>query len=163
LRRVPHRLARLLGALGRWGEAAAVLQSRPAWLASMTDPAERFDLAHALRRSGQMVESLATYRQAAEMGGDDASAWVRELPRLRALEKKLPTFVEGREKPATAEEVVELAYLCCFKDRFSDAVRFFVEAFDAKPELADQRWQRCHAACAAVCAAGGKGATDEER
>jgi WD40 repeat protein/tetratricopeptide (TPR) repeat protein len=163
LRRVPHRLARLLGALGRWGEAAAVLQSRPAWLAPMTDPAERFDLAHALRRSGQMVESLATYRQAAEMGGDAATPWLRELPRLRALEKRLPALLEGKEKPATPEAAVELAYLCCFKDQLPAAVRFFTQAFDAKPELADQRWQRCHAASAAVCAAAGKNGSDEER
>jgi WD40 repeat protein len=74
--------------------------------------------------------------------------------------ERLALLLEGKEKPASAEESLSLAELCQSKQMNAAAARFFAAAFAADPRLADhlKTGLRYNAACYAALAAAGQGA-----
>jgi hypothetical protein len=80
--------------------------------------------------------------------------------RLLALEARLPAVLQGQDKSANAAEHLQFAELCTLKKRYSDAARFYADAFTAQPKLADdlQAGHRYNAACYAALAATRQGA-----
>jgi WD40 repeat protein/Tfp pilus assembly protein PilF len=177
LRQAPQagwELARLLGNGGRWAEAVAVYRrlrpADPGWqmsgrvivrrpgtrepgnLLALSEAARLLELAQALRRGGQMLEAQATYKQALDQGAALARPWIHDPGRLRDLEARLRALLAGKEKPAGSEEMIELAYLCGYKNQPADALHFFRMAFAAQPALA-QDVHRFPAACTALLVA----------
>jgi tetratricopeptide (TPR) repeat protein len=88
-----------------------------------------------------------------------ASQQLRQCERMLAIEQKLAAVLSGGARPTDAAEQVGLAALCHIKKRYTDATRFFADAFKAQPKLAEdlQGGHRYNAACAAALAAAGKG------
>jgi hypothetical protein len=85
---------------------------------------------------------------------------VRDAERLVALERRLPAVLRGEARPADAAEQLSLAGLCALTKRHAAAARFYADAFDARPGLADEL-RACHrynAARSAALAASGQGA-----
>jgi hypothetical protein len=78
--------------------------------------------------------------------------------RLLALDACLPALLQGKERPAAAEQL-ELARLCREYGRPNAANVLYAAAFAAQPALADDLESpvRYHAACAAAQAAAGDG------
>src|SRR5262249_17495242 len=83
---------------------------------------------------------------------------LQQCEQLLALDQKFAAFLEGTQKPA---ESLALAHLCRqpFKKRYAASVRFYAEAFDHNPKLAEdlQKQHRYNAACAAALAGCGQG------
>jgi tetratricopeptide (TPR) repeat protein len=88
-----------------------------------------------------------------------ASQLLRQCEEMLALEQKLAAVLQGEVRPTDAAEQVGLAGLCVTKKRYTDATRFFADAFKAQPKLADdlQAGYRYDAACSAALAAAGQG------
>ncbi len=116
---------------------------------------------------GQFAEALTYCRRGHELGSRQpgwtypSAQWVREAERLAALDAALPTVLRGQAGPADASAALEFANLCQLpcKHRYVAAVRFYEEAFAARPELAGdvQSGNRYNAACAAALAGCGQG------
>jgi serine/threonine-protein kinase len=89
----------------------------------------------------------------------NVSQLLRQCEQMLALEQKLAAVLNGEARPADAAEQVGLAGLCHIKKRYTDATRFFADAFKAQPKLAEdlQAWHRYKAACVAALAAAGQG------
>jgi hypothetical protein len=89
----------------------------------------------------------------------NVSQLLRQCEQMLALEPKLAAVLNGEARPADAAEQVGLAGLCHIKKRYTDAARFFADAFKAQPQLAEdlQAWHRYKAACVAALAAAGQG------
>jgi serine/threonine-protein kinase len=115
-----------------------------------------------LKQKGQFREALGELRRGHELGSRTASwrypsaQWVRECERLIELDAKLPAILEGKTRPASADERIELAGLCSLKRRHRAAFLFYKEAFDAQAKLADDlgALNRYDAACCAAALAG---------
>src|SRR5262249_50925331 len=86
---------------------------------------------------------------------------VRTLERLVELDGKLSAVRRGEAQPADAAERINLALLCGadYKRLYATAARFYAEAFDRDPKLADdlRNQHRYNAACAAALAGCGQG------
>jgi hypothetical protein len=85
---------------------------------------------------------------------------LQHCQQMIALDEKLAAILKGEAKPANAKEQLALAFLCQnYKRRYVDAARFFTDAFDAQPKLADdlRMGHRYNAARSAALAAAGKG------
>jgi WD40 repeat protein/tetratricopeptide (TPR) repeat protein len=158
----PHALrqvARLFERHGRWADAAIVHRRRVA--AAPNDLPCQLDLAHALRRSGQMADAMSAYRRCQQLGGKTE---MHSPERWSQLERKLPADLHSRIESGDADELLALAELSLFKLRAPTAARCYAAALAANPKLPE----RFHAACAAVLA-GTKadkesaGLTDAER
>jgi tetratricopeptide (TPR) repeat protein len=124
------------------------------------------NLGHALRKQGHFSQALQALEQGHEIGSKRAdwrypsAQWVQDCQRLLDLDTRLPAILRGEEQPKDAVEQLALAYLCeHYKKRYAAAVRFYSDAFAAKPKLAPREAaaHRYNAACAAVLAAAGKG------
>src|SRR5262249_61844563 len=92
------------------------------------------------------------------------SAVSRQLQRcevLLAVDEKLPAVLQGSQKPGSAVEALDLAWLCRqpYKRLYHASARLYADAFAAQPKLADDRSKahRYNAACAAALAAAGQG------
>jgi serine/threonine-protein kinase len=83
----------------------------------------------------------------------------QSCPRYAILDPRLPEFLRGTEKPASAAEQFDLAQLCFSKKHYAAAARFWRDAFTAEPERAEAvpEATRYDAACAAALAACGQG------
>jgi serine/threonine-protein kinase len=120
-------------------------------------------LANLLQRQGQFSAALETLQQAHDLGSlrpDQRSVIVRsieEVKRLQALEARLPTFLKGDAKPASAAEALALADVCLFTKRYAASARFFAAAFAADPKRAESFVYCSIAAPAAALAAAGRG------
>jgi hypothetical protein len=73
---------------------------------------------------------------------------------LIALDKRLPAVLKGADRPKAADEVLEFAAVCYFKQLYGTASRLYVEAFTAKPALArtarfrhEAAWSAARAGC----------------
>jgi serine/threonine protein kinase/Flp pilus assembly protein TadD len=124
-------------------------------------------LGDGLRRQGRFAEALTAYKRGHELRPKDprwpypSDRWVREAEWLVALEGKLPMFLSGEAQPADAAEQQALARMCQMHKRlYAAAARFFTQAFDARPEMANdlKTQDRYNAACAAALAGCGQGA-----
>ena len=80
----------------------------------------------------------------------------------RRWSAQLPIFLSGKDKPADAVESIVLADICYKKTFHGASARFWSEAFQAQPKLADdmQAQNRYNAACAAALAGSGQGKDD---
>ncbi|HEY7423918.1 MAG TPA: hypothetical protein VH682_06700 [Gemmataceae bacterium] len=90
-----------------------------------------------------------------------SAQWVQNCERLVELDGKLPAILSGQKQPVDTAERLALAQLCQMpcKKCYADAVRFFRDAFDEGPKLADDldAQHRYTAACAAALAGCGLG------
>jgi tetratricopeptide (TPR) repeat protein len=131
----------------------------------------KYALAHgalglALLEQGRFAEARRATGRALELLPEKsplrafATQQLQRCEQLRALDEKLPAFLEGKQKPDEAERVA-VAWLCQqpYKRLYAASARFYAEAFDAKRELAsDPGNGHCYnAACSAALAAAGKG------
>jgi tetratricopeptide (TPR) repeat protein len=87
------------------------------------------------------------------------SQHVRTCERLAKLEARLPLLLTGEDRPASAQESLELVQMCRLRQTHAAAARFWAEAFAADPKLADdlKAGRRFDAACSAALAAAGRG------
>jgi serine/threonine protein kinase/Flp pilus assembly protein TadD len=123
------------------------------------------NLAVALDRQGRYAEALAVVTQAREKLPPGAESRKRlevliELYRqFVKLEGKLPAILNGKETPASAEEMLLLGELCLAKKRYAAAARFYEEVFAEEPAVAANLSDgyRYDAARAAACAGSGLG------
>jgi serine/threonine-protein kinase len=124
------------------------------------------NLGHQLRQLGRFREALAALEKGHQIGSrspgwDNPSAdWVRDCQRLVELDARLPAVLAGNDRPADDAERLGFIQVCKLTRRFASAARLFVEAFAARPRLAeDLRAQhRYNAACYAARAGCGQGA-----
>src|SRR5262249_3190758 len=79
--------------------------------------------------------------------------------RLAKLRGRLPRFLKGEEKPASARESLDVAMMCQHRRRYAAAARFSAHASAADPGLGDdlEVGRRYHAARCAARAAAGQG------
>jgi superkiller protein 3 len=130
----------------------------------------KFALAHgglgqALLQQGDFLEARQATRRCLDLLPVDhplrptVSQLLRQCEQMLALDQKLAAVLNGEARPADAAEQVGLAGLCLTKKRYTDATRFFADAFKAQPKLAEdlQAGHRYNAACAAALAAAGQG------
>jgi len=119
-------------------------------------------------RQGRFVEALAELKRGHELGSKDpnrhypSAEWVRETERLVELDRKLPAILAGKLKPADAVETLGFAQLCYEKKLHGASARFWAEAFQLQPKLAEdmQAHNRYNPACAAALAGSGQGKDD---
>src|SRR5262249_48895152 len=125
----------------------------------------RYHLGAALEQKGRFAEALVVLQQGKRSRDDDPWSLSPEGGLIAAckhrmeLEKKLPAVLRGQSQPADAAERCELARVCHAKQFYAASARLAEEAFVAKPQLAEDRWQRYRfrAACSAAQAAAGQG------
>jgi serine/threonine-protein kinase len=118
-----------------------------------------------LQQQCEFREALEAFRRGHELGSKNprwpfpSDRWVRECERLAELDGQLPGVLAGETTPASPGERVELARLCSFRCLQRAAARFYKEAFDAEPKLANDLGgaHRYSAACAAALAGCGQG------
>jgi tetratricopeptide (TPR) repeat protein/serine/threonine protein kinase len=158
-----YNLGNLLSGKGELDEAAAAFGQA---VRLKADYAQALcNLGHTLRRKGQFTEALAALRRGHQLGSRDpkwpypSAKWVARCERLVALDGRLPAILKGDAAPAGPFERLEFAQLCSFKSRYTDAARFYRDAFAARPALAGdvQRGYRYQAARAAARAGCGRG------
>ena len=102
--------------------------------------------------TGELKEALGNLREASVLmngyPGPYMGAELRRVERLLALEPRLDTILRGQEVPADPDGKLDVAELCRVTHRFDAAARFYHEAFQANPALADDH--RVRAAIAAA-------------
>jgi eukaryotic-like serine/threonine-protein kinase len=122
-------------------------------------------LAQALLEQGRCAEAKdATARALALLPEQNSlratvTQQLQTCERFLKLEERLPRFLRGEDKAASARESLDLAQLCRHKRSYAAAARFSAEALAADPRLADnlQAGHRYSAACHAALAAAGQG------
>jgi serine/threonine protein kinase/tetratricopeptide (TPR) repeat protein len=153
-------------ALGTKGERDEAITAYRAAIRLKPDYAQAHcNLGSNLKQKGQFREALEELRRGHDLGSRTPSwrypsaQWVRECERLIELDAKLPAILEGKTRPASADERIELAVLCSLKGLHRAAAGFYEEAFAEQPKLADDlaAGHRYDAACAAALAGCGKG------
>ncbi len=101
---------------------------------------------------GELKEALGFFREASDLLNEhpyfDIAARLRRVERLLALEPRLDTILRGQEVVAGPQSKLDVAELSRVTRRFDTAVRFYREAFQTSPELADD--YRLRAAIAAA-------------
>ncbi len=154
-----HQQGKLEEAIAEWREAVRLRPDRP-------DAHNNLGLV--LRQQGRFTEALAELRRAHELSSTNPNRpnrlaeRVRETERLVELDSKLPATLSGQAKPSDALETLGFAQLCYKKKLHGASARFWAEAFQAQPKLAeDMKVQnRYNAACAAALAGSGAGKDD---
>jgi tetratricopeptide (TPR) repeat protein len=120
------------------------------------------NLGQALGQQGEFRKALEEMRRGHELGSkkpgwrDPAGQLIRQCERLVELDGRLPGFIDGTTKPASASEGIELAVLCSLKRLNRAAVRFYEIAFAVDSKLADDlrahlRYDAARAAALAGC------------
>jgi eukaryotic-like serine/threonine-protein kinase len=104
---------------------------------------------------GELKESLANVREADRLeksSNPEIQSHLKLVERLSALESRLDTMVHGQDVPPDAEGKLDVAELCRVTRRFAASAKFYRDAFQAKPALADDlsSQHRLHAAFAAA-------------
>ncbi len=111
--------------------------------------------------TGKLDEAVAEYREAIRLKPDlaDANDSLGKILRKQALVPRMPALLKGDDRPKDNAERLAVARMCFDTKRFAPAARFWSEALEADPKLADDRQNshRYDAACAAALAAAGKG------
>jgi tetratricopeptide (TPR) repeat protein len=123
-------------------------------------------LAQVLQRKGDYAGALAAVR---ELEGHatgpfadpvyNTPEWLAQVEPLAALEGRLPAILKGEDRPKGAAERLDLAQMCYNKKLHASAARFWSEAVEADPKLADDRraQHRYNAACSAALVVAGLG------
>jgi serine/threonine protein kinase/Flp pilus assembly protein TadD len=124
------------------------------------------NLGHILNIQERFDEALQAMRRGHELGSSQprwsypSAVWVLQTQTWATLDMKLSAVLSGETFPAGAQEYVELADFCVrIKKRYAVAQRFYIAAFAAAPQLAEDltTGHRFNAACAAALAADGRG------
>jgi tetratricopeptide (TPR) repeat protein len=140
-------------------EYRKVIQIRP-------DLAEAYcNLGLALRDKGEFVEALSCLRRGHDLGRRNphwlhpTAQWVKECEKLVELDARLSRVRASKAVVAEAQEKIAFADLCYKKRHFEQAARFYEEALNQQPSLADDRKAsiRYNAACTAALAGIGAG------
>jgi serine/threonine-protein kinase len=148
---------------GRWDEAEKWY--REALRRTPITTEAHWGLAIALRRQGRFAESLEEYQRSDKPTmmsyGKERRLPATELEyarRLAAAEKKLPALMRGEAHPVDNPERLDLAEVCYGKGLHVTSTRFYADAFERDPLLADGRspQHRYAAACAAALAGSGQ-------
>ncbi len=120
-----------------------------------------FNLGFVLAATGQFDEAIQHFQQAASLGLVSATEQARRCERLRELKHRLPAVLDGKDRPADAQEMLAFADLCYqpFLKRYAAAACFLADAFAADARLADdtKAQHRYNAACCAALAGCGQG------
>jgi tetratricopeptide (TPR) repeat protein len=128
-------------------------------------------------RQGRFGEAVHRLKTGHELGtrtkgwANPSAQWVRQAEVLADLDARLPQLLSGEQLPNNAASTVFVANFCQeHKKLYATAVRFYGDAFDRDPRLADHLddGHRYNAACAAALAGCGQGKDaaeldDEER
>ena len=117
-----------------------------------------------LKQPGRVREALEELRRGDELGSKvpgwtyPSAEWVRRAERMVALEGRLAAALRGDDKPKNAAESLGFADLAYNARRFGPSARWYAEAFQAEPKLAEDMnmLNRYCAASAAVVSAAGK-------
>jgi Flp pilus assembly protein TadD len=154
-----------LAAEGQLDEAIAALEK--AVELDRNDAQTQGNFGMALLGRGRFAEAQAATRACLKLlpQGDPlrklADQQLQQCERLLALDQKLRAILEGKDKPASDTERLDLARLCLqsYKRYYATAARFYAESIDAKPELVKdpRNGLRYDAACASALAAAGRG------
>jgi serine/threonine protein kinase/tetratricopeptide (TPR) repeat protein len=158
-----YELGIALAGKGKLDEAIA--EYREALRLKPDDPEAHCNLGETLRRQGDYIGSLAMYRKGHELGSRrpgwpyPSAQWVVQAEQLAALAQRFPRLLSGEAHPRDATERLALAQMCYDTARHAAAARFWAEAFQAQPKLADDLkvQHRYSAACAAALAGCGHG------
>ena len=156
-------LGMALTLLGRLDEAIPVLQQAtqaPPDLAPI-----RNNLGRALLARGDLAEALASFRVGLDLGSleprrkSPSGDMVRDVERLIALDARRPALLQGKDRPADADEAAAFARLCLIRGHHATAARLWLGAFGEKPALLDdpRAARRFLAARAASLAGSGLG------
>jgi tetratricopeptide (TPR) repeat protein len=131
------------------------------------------NLAETLLQQGRFQETVQEYRRGHDLGSRKpgwpypSAQWLRKAERVADLDARLPALLNGQEQPKDAGERMALAKLCQQHKRlYAAAARWYGEAFDAQPGLAeDQTGNRYNAAALAGCGQGhdARGLSAKER
>jgi serine/threonine-protein kinase len=111
--------------------------------------------AEARDASAQALQLLpANHPMRAMLGGQ-----LRRCRRLLKLQERLPGLLRGEDRPASAQEALDLVTICRHGRKYAAAVRFSAAAFATDPRLAGdpQAGHRYSAACYACLAATDQG------
>lgn len=135
-------------------------------------------VAEAQLPAGEFAAVIEAAERVIELSKDDppdlpttvrAQALLRTSQRLLAVQKRLPSVLDGSYVPSDADECIRYASLCVMRERHADAVRIFEMAFsrDAEMEHDLARRMRLTAARSAVAASAvppdAEGAPSEEQ
>jgi tetratricopeptide (TPR) repeat protein len=119
------------------------------------------NLGVALRDQKKLVEAMAAFREATRLAPDVALYRdnLHEVERLLELERKLAACIQGKARPASPQEALDLSGRAAAQERYCLAVRLSADAFRDARKLADdlQAQYRYNAARYAALAAAGKG------
>ena len=123
------------------------------------------NLGQLLKMQGRFEEAVTEFQRGHALGSNRAgwhypsAEWVRLAQRQVQLKSRLPALLQGKERPANSDETLALAELCYTQQLHGASARFWLEVFQAQPDLAeDMRVQhRYSAACAAALAGSGQG------
>jgi tetratricopeptide (TPR) repeat protein len=123
------------------------------------------NLGIALRSRGEFTAAIAELRKSRDLARTNAPLYQEVERELKATERqaslaaRLPAVLAGQTNAADAVEMLGFAQLCYERKLHGASARFWVEAFQAQPKLADdmQVQNRYNAACAAVLAGCGQG------
>jgi hypothetical protein len=124
------------------------------------------NLGHVLRDQGHFGEALAALQTGHKLGSRrrgwryPSAAWVRQVEQLIELDARLAKVLKGETTPTDARERLQLAFLCRhYKKLYAASAAWYVEAFAAEPQTANdlKAHHRYNAACAAALAGSGKG------
>src|SRR5262245_8240764 len=145
--------------MGRPEEAIPAM--REAHRLAPRNPDVRTHLLRLLSRAGAAGEELQVFQawyDRLPAGDPERTKWapqVKYLERQADLERSLADFRDGRAEPTSTPDTVILSRLCQKKGFYPQAVRYFAQAFERAPALADnlQVSDRYNAACAAARAA----------
>jgi len=146
----------------------AVDEYRMALRLAPDDAETHCNLGQVLQRQGKLREALEELRKGHALGSKrpnwpyPSAQAVREAERYVELEGGLPAFLGGQRKPIDPRETVSLAEVCSWKQLYAASARFWRDAFQATPALAEDLGavHRYNAACAAVLASSGNGRDD---
>ncbi len=160
------RLAATLERQGKHSEAADAY--REAIRVRPDDAEAHYLLGRILFSQGQYTEALSELRTGHELGAEQppwcysSGEWVRRAEQSIALANRLPAILAGSDRPKDDADRLALARVCYEMKLFAAAARFWGDAVEANPELAEDRQaqHRYNAACAAALAGGGQGQDD---
>ena len=148
-----------------FGEAdSAIAEIHEALRLKPNEPNYLDSLGQAQLARGDLKQALATFHEASRLLGDSTTrgvgdptrteiqAHLRHAERLATLQGRLDSILRGEDVPADAEGKLDVAELCRVTRRFAAASKFYREAFQAKPALAEDlsSQNRLHAAIAAA-------------
>jgi tetratricopeptide (TPR) repeat protein len=119
------------------------------------------NLGAVLQDQKKLSEAEEAFRKADELLPDQPFIHnnLRRAQYLVELDRKLTACLDGKDHPASPQEAAALAFHAAYRDRYHAAVRFYTDAFQQEPKIADdlQQQHRFRAACLAALAIAGKG------